>query len=74
MLKTKEKAFPLTISAGEWHTLIVTVQGDMIAASVEGKLAGSFSSEGFSHPTKRLLRLSVPHNVVVDDVKLYKKD
>ncbi len=74
MLKTKEKSFPLSISVGEWHTLIVTVKGDTISASVDDKIVGSFSSEGFSHPTKRLLRLSVPRNVVVDDVKLYKKD
>ena len=74
MLKAKEKIFPLAISVGEWHTLIVIVKGDTLSASVDDKVVGSFSSEGFSHPTKRVLRLSVPRTIVIDDVKLYKKD
>ena len=33
----------------------------------------SFRSPGIAHPTKRMLRFSVPRNAVVDDVKIYNK-
>jgi hypothetical protein len=35
--------------------------------------AGSFSSPGMAHPTKKMLRLSVPKNAVVDDVKIHRR-
>ena len=37
-----------------------------------GKLIGSFRSEGFAHETKRLIRLLVPNNVYVDDVRIWR--
>jgi hypothetical protein len=51
----------------------VTVSGDQLSLELDGQQVGSFSSPGISHPTKRMLRLSVPRNVMVDDVKLWKK-
>lgn len=73
MLATKTATFPHKTKVGEWHDLLVEVKGDTVSVSIDGKEVGSFSSEGFAHPTKRLLRLSVPHNVAVDDVKIWKK-
>lgn len=67
------KRFPTRIEAGKWHTLLVTITGDQVIATVNGKDAGRFASAGFAHPTKRMLRLSVPHNAVVDDVKIWAK-
>jgi hypothetical protein len=51
----------------------VTVSGDQLRIELDGQQVGSFSSPGISHPTKRMLRLAVPRNVMVDDVKLWKK-
>lgn len=31
------------------------------------------ASEGIAHPTKKTLRLSVPRNAVVDDLKIWRK-
>ena len=72
-LKTKKKSFPNPITKGEWHDLLVHVAGDRISAVVDGKEVGSFQSEGFAHPTKRLLRLLVPGEATVDDVKIWRK-
>ena len=70
-LKTTTKRFPAKLDAAKWHTLLVKIAGDTVAVSIDGKSAGSFTSAGFAHPTKRMLRFSVPRNAVVDDVKIY---
>ena len=69
----KNKIVPHTTDLGKWHELQVTIQGDEIAVSIDGQAVGSLHSPGIAHPTKRQLRLSVPHNAVVDDVKIYNK-
>ena len=72
-LKTKRKRFPVKLETGKWYTLLVTVSGEELTVKIDGRTVGSFSSAGVAHPTKRLLRLSVPRNAVVDDVKIYAK-
>lgn len=72
MLKTKETKFSHETSVGEWHDLLVEVAGDTMIVSIDGEKIGSFSSEGIAHPTKRLLRLAVPRNAIVDDVKIWR--
>jgi hypothetical protein len=73
LIKTKQKSFPNEISINEWHSLSVTIAGDTITASVDGKQIGSFSSPGIAHETKQALRLLVSNKVTIDDVKYYKK-
>jgi len=58
---------------GKWHELQVTIEGDELSVAIDGQPVGSFHSPGIAHPTKRMLRFSVPHNAVVDDVKIYRK-
>lgn len=70
-LATTKKTVPAKLAAGKWYALLVTITGKTVTASVDGKEVASFSSEGFAHPTKKLLRLSVPHQAVVDDVKIF---
>jgi hypothetical protein len=41
--------------------------------TIDGKIVGSFGSEGIAQPTKRLLRLAVPRNAVVDEVLIWRK-
>lgn len=72
-IKGKEKTIPHAVEVGQWHDLLVKVEGDTLSVSIDGKLVGSHSSPGIAHPTKRLLRLAVPRNAVVDDVKIYRK-
>ncbi|MFK7779108.1 MAG: hypothetical protein QM501_13465 [Gimesia sp.] len=74
ILKTKKIRFPHKLKTGKWYTLLVNITDDAMTVSIDGKKIGSFSSEGIAHPTKRLLRLSVPRNTVVDDVKIYSRE
>ncbi|PHR97460.1 MAG: hypothetical protein COA78_27645 [Blastopirellula sp.] len=71
MLKTKTKRFPVKLKAGQWYTAVIGINGETLSLSIDGKPVGSFSSPGIAHPTKRMLRLAVPKNAVVDDLKIY---
>ena len=73
MLKAKSKRFPHKLQSGKWYNLQVSVEGDTLSVSIDGAQVASFSSEGIAHPTKRTLRLAVPRNAVVDDVKIYSR-
>jgi hypothetical protein len=73
-LKGKQKAVPQTIAVGQWHELLVKVSGDELSVTLDGKALGSLKSPGVAHPTKRMLRLAVPRNAVVDDVKIWRKE
>lgn len=71
-LKGKQKPVPHSVALGQWHDLLVKVTGDELSVSVDGNVVGSFKSPGIAHPTKRMLRLAVPRNAVVDDVKIWR--
>ncbi len=70
-LKSKSKRFPIRLEKGKWHSAVAEIHEETLTVSIDGKKVGSFSSEGISHPTKRMLRLAVPRNAVVDDLKIY---
>ena len=72
-LKAKEKEFKNKLEVGKWYNLLVEINADTLSVKIGGKEIGSFKSEGIAHPTKRTLRLAVPKNAVVDDLKIYKK-
>jgi hypothetical protein len=71
-LKGKQKVVPHVSEVGKWHDLLVKVRGDELSVTLDGQSLGSFKSPGFAHPTKRMLRLAVPRNAVVDDVKIWR--
>ncbi len=71
-LRGKDKSFPHPLETGKWHDLLVQVKGDEITVTINGKEVGRFRSPGIAHPTKRLLRLAVPRNAIVDDVKIWR--
>lgn len=71
MLAGKQKRIPATISLNEWHTLVVTTQGDAISVSIDGKEIGSFASPGIAHDTKSLVSLTTnPVDVHYDDFSI----
>lgn len=72
LLKSKTKIFPLDLKAEDWHTMLVTVEGDALRATVDGKVIGEFRSEGIAHPTKRMITLAVNKSAIVDDVKVWR--
>ncbi len=73
LIKTKVQTFPNDMSLNTWHSLNVTILGDTMTASVDGKTVGSFTSPGIAHESKQVLRLLVSNKVTIDDVKYYKR-
>ena len=73
MLADKQEKIPIELEIGKWHELLVQIEGDRITLSIDGDEVGSFQSEGIAHPTKRTLRLAVPRNAVVDDLKIWRR-
>ena len=69
----KGKSFAHPVSLNEWHQIYVTVVGESLTCSIDGEMVGSFSSEGFAHETKTLLRLLVAKNAYVDEVKIWRR-
>lgn len=71
MLAGKQKRVPVKLALNEWHTLVVTTQGDTISVSIDGKDAGSFRSPGIAHDTKSLVSLTTnPVDVHYDDFSI----
>ncbi|WP_047815243.1 family 16 glycoside hydrolase [Rhodopirellula islandica] len=73
-LKTKTKRVPHQLETGKWYQIAAEVKGDTMTVSIDGEEVASFASEGIAHPTKRLLRLAIKRNVVVDDLQIYSLD
>ncbi len=70
----KEKKIPAALAVGEWRDLLVKISGDELSVTVDGQRLGTLKSPGIAHPTKKILRLAVPRNAVVDDVKIWRKN
>ena len=70
-IAAQKKTFPSTLETGKWHSLLIKIAGDTVSVSIDGKPEASVNSEGVAHPTKRLIRLSVPRQAWVDDVKVF---
>jgi hypothetical protein len=71
LIKSKSHYFPLDLKAGEWHTLLVVLDGDVMRATIDDKYIGHFQSPGIAHPTKRMITLAVNKSAWVDDVKIW---
>jgi len=71
---SKSAFFPHKVRINEWHQIFVTVKGDRLTCILNDETVGSFRSEGFAHETKGLLRLLVPKNAYVDDVKIWRRN
>ena len=72
-LTTKEKKFPLTLTADQWHDVEIRIEGTMMTMMIDGTKVGSFSSEGIGHPTKRRIRLAVNREAWVDDIEVFSR-
>lgn len=71
LINSMKKTFPAKLKTGTWYTLLVTIKGDTVTASIDGKEVAASTSDGFAHPTKKMLRLAVPKSAVVDDLKIW---
>ena len=73
-MEGKSKKVPHSLQVGKWYEIEVTVNGDQLSVSIDDQKVASLASPGIAHPTKRMLRLAVPRNAVVDDVRIWRKD
>ena len=72
LLKSKTNIVPIDLKAGEWHAMLVVVEGDTMRVTIDGKPAGQLKSEGIAHPTKRMLTWTHETSGWIDDVKVWK--
>ena len=72
-LSAKTKEFPHPLEINEWHQVYVTVSGDKISCTVDGKEVGSLRAPGIAHETKTWVRLLVPDSISIDDVRFWRK-
>lgn len=70
-IASQKKTFPSALEKGKWHDLLVKIAGSSVSVSIDGKQVASVTSEGVAHPTKRMIRLSVPRQAWVDDVRVF---
>lgn len=71
MLATKNTRLTVQLALQEWHALVIRTQGDSIEVSLDGKVAGSFKSEGIAHDHKTVVSLTTnPVDVQYDDFSL----
>jgi hypothetical protein len=72
-LRATTKNIPYSLGGNIWHQVHVTVSGDKISCSINGKEVGSLRSPGIAHETKTWVRLLVRESVCIDDVKFWRK-
>ncbi|MCM8535976.1 MAG: LamG domain-containing protein [Lentisphaeraceae bacterium] len=72
-LTKKGKEFPNTLETGKWHQVYATVKGNEVTCTINGKVIGSYTSPGFAHETKTMIRLLVAKNIHVDDMRIWRK-
>lgn len=71
LLASKTKNVPVKLTLQDWHTLTAHTKGDEVEVSLDGKVVGSFKSEGISHETKSLVSLTTNQvDVEYDDFSL----
>ncbi|HEY6169466.1 MAG TPA: hypothetical protein VI454_15600 [Verrucomicrobiae bacterium] len=71
MLATKNRSLPVKLALQDWHALVIHTKGDAIEVSLDGKVAGTFKSEGVAHDHKTLVSLTTnPVDVHYDDFSL----
>lgn len=73
-LEGKSKKVPHSLQVDKWYEVEVKVNGDQLSVSIDDQKVASLASPGIGHPTKRMLRLAVPRNAVVDDVRIWRKE
>lgn len=74
MLKTKSKSFQHKMKLGQWYDVAVSIRGENASVTINGQAVGAFSSAGIGHKTKKLLRLSVPRQAYIDDLKIFRHE
>ncbi len=75
LMEGRTKTFPMPITTGAWHKLMMEITGDEIRVSLDDKFVGSLKSSGFAHPTKSDFHFTVNgKDAFFDDVRIWSAD
>ncbi len=66
------QSFDVRLSNDKWIDLVTHHDGDTLTAYVNGTKAGSFTSPGFKHDTKRQISLVAGKDARVDHIRVWK--
>ncbi|MCX6900225.1 MAG: hypothetical protein NT105_16195 [Verrucomicrobia bacterium] len=70
-LQTKSKSQPVKLTLQDWHTLVARTRADSVEVCLDGKVVGTFQSEGIGHDHKTLVSLTTnPVDVHYDDFSI----
>ena len=73
-LKTKNKSYPYKLETGKWHQVHATIKGNEVSCTINGRFIGSFKSAGIAHENKTMIRLLVPKNIHVDEIRIWRRN
>jgi len=63
-LKKKISRTPLKLDPKAWHDLVIRIEGDVLAVSIDGKVAGKLKSEGIAHRSKSNMNITTVKRAV----------
>lgn len=71
-LETKQANAKLNLKKGDWYKLRVVIDGDLMAAYIDGKKVTSLRSPGIAHPTKTKFGFTVNGSTTeFDNLKIF---
>ena len=72
LMEGRTKTFPMPITTGAWHKLVMEITGDEMRVSLDDKFVGSLKSPGIAHPTKSDFHFTVNgKDALFDDVRVW---
>lgn len=68
----RHKTIPMKLEQRRWYALAITILGDELRVSLDGKEVGSLKSSGLAHPTKSDFYFAVTgKDALFDDLKIW---
>ncbi len=71
LIRSKSKTLPHPTATGQWHDLLIVIEGFAMRVTIDGEKVGEFRSEGMAHPTKRMITLAVNKGATFDNIKVW---
>jgi hypothetical protein len=69
----RSASFPAKLEKGQWYQLSITIAGEEMRVSVDGREVGSLKSSGIAHPTKTDFYFAVSGQYArFDDLRIWK--
>ncbi len=63
-LKKKTSRNPVKLDPKAWHDLVIRIEGDVLAVSIDGAKVGRLQSEGIAHPIKSNMNITTVNREV----------